>query len=163
MGGINSGRRRTIHIGAVEHYPSIDLRILKRAGLLRGGECTYDTLSWRNQAPNAFQARILIDLSDTSYASIRIHNVDENIGGIQRIGIVSAPCGLGGVRYYFVCPIGGNRCEILYLVDGKFASRKGHKLTFGSQSEGALTRARRRVRKATHATPAREDLIGTQR
>jgi len=35
MGGINSGRRRSVYRGTVEQFPAIDLRVLKRAGLLR--------------------------------------------------------------------------------------------------------------------------------
>ena len=38
MGGTNSGRKRSVHRGAVEQFPVIDMRVLKRAGLLQPGE-----------------------------------------------------------------------------------------------------------------------------
>lgn len=147
MGGPNSGRRRNIHRGAVEQFPAIDLRILKRAGLLRIGECTYTTLHWGNQAPEAPSARIFIDLSDTGDASMRIVR-PKNYGAVtERVAIECVPCPYGGFRYYFLCPLAGRRCEQLFLVDAIFASRKAHSLTYASQSEDDLSRARRKVRK----------------
>lgn len=143
MGGINSGRRRTVARGAVEHFPAIDIRVLKRAGLIRVGECTYDTLHWRNQAPEALSAKIFIDLSNTDDASMRITMAGER----HCVAIDCVPCPYGGIRAYFLCPINGTRCEQLFLVDGIFASRKAHGLTYTSQSEDALSRARRKVRK----------------
>lgn len=132
MGGINSGRQRTVTRGAVEQFPCIDLRILKRAGLIRVGECTYDTLHWRNQAPEALSAKIFIDLSDNDDASMRVIIAGER----HRVAI---DCVL--------CPINGIRCEQLFFVDGIFASRKAHSLTYASQSEDELSREQRKVRK----------------
>lgn len=143
MGGINSGRRRSVHRGAVEQFPVIDLRVLKRAGLLKPGECTYDTLRWRNQDLEALEARIFVDLSEENDASIRIAGDVPD----QRAAIECVPCPLGGYRCYFLCPLTGTRCEQLFLVDGTLASRKAHKLTYASQSEDDLSRARRKVRK----------------
>ena len=142
MGGINSGRRRSVHRGAVEQFPAIDLRILRRAGLLRPGECTYDTLRWQNQAPEALSARIFVDLSDTGDASMRIIGA----GTLnQHVAIECVPCPYGGVRCYFLCPVDGVRCQQLYLANGQFASRKAHRLTYASQSEDDLSRARRKA------------------
>lgn len=147
MGGVNSGRRRSIHRGAVEHYPTIDLRVLKRAGLIRPGECTYTTACWGNQAPEAVSARIFIDLSDAGDTSMRIVRSEDHGAMAERVAIDCVPCPYGGVRCYFLCPLIGVRCEQLFLADGIFASRKAHKLTYASQSEDELSRTRRKVRK----------------
>lgn len=143
MGGINSGRQRSVHRGAVEQFPVIDLRVLKRAGLLKPGECTYDTLRWRNQDLEAHEVRIFVDLSDEDDASIRIAGDVPD----QRAAIECVPCPYGGYRCYFLCPLNDMRCEQLFLVDDIFASRKAHRLTYASQSEDDLSRARRKVRK----------------
>jgi len=143
MGGMNSGRRRTVHRGAVEQYPALDLRILRRAGLMRPGECTYDTLTWRNQAPNALSVRIFIDLSDERQGSIRLRG--DAI--IQNITLTAIPSGFGGMRHHMLCPIAARPCDVLYLVDGMFASRRAHRLTYRSQSEDELGRARRKASK----------------
>lgn len=147
MGGINSGRRRSVNRGAVEQYPCIDLRVLRRAGLLRAGECTYTTLHWEDQAPEALSARIFVDLSNSDDASMRIIT-SAHYGGItERVPIECVPCPYDGSRCYYLCPLTGRRCEQLFLVDAIFASRKAHSLTYASQSEDALSRARRKVRK----------------
>ena len=143
MGGINSGRRRSVHRGAVEQFPVVDLRVLRRSELLKRGECTYDTLCWRNQDLEALEVRIFVDLSDENDASIRIAGDVPD----QRAAIECVPCPLGGYRCYFLCPLNGKRCEQLFLVDSVFASRKAHKLTYASQCEDELSRARRKVRK----------------
>jgi hypothetical protein len=147
MGGINSGRRRSVNRGAVEQHPCIDLRILRRAELLRAGGCTYTTLSWGNQATGALSVRIFIDLSDTGDASMRIVRCEDYGATAQRVAIECVPCPYGGARCYFLCPLIGVRCEQVFLADGIFASRKAHKLTYASQSENELSRARRKVRK----------------
>jgi hypothetical protein len=147
MGGVNSGRRRSIHRGAVEQYPVIDLRVLRRAGLLSAGQCTYTTLHWGNQALEALSVRIFIDLSDTADAAMRIVVSADDGATIDRVAIECVPCPYGGTRCYFLCPLIGVRCEQLFLADGIFASRKAHKLTYASQSENELSRARRKVRK----------------
>lgn len=146
MGGINSGRQRSVYSGAVEQFPAIGLRILRRAGLLRPGECTYDTLRWQNQAPEALSARIFIELSNAGDASMRI--VIAGCGGTinQRVAIECIPCRYGGIRCYFLCPIDDTRCELLHLAGGMFASRKAYRLTYAAQSENELSRARRKVR-----------------
>lgn len=147
MGGVNSGRRRSIHRGAVEQYPAIDLRVLRRAGLLSAGQCTYTTLHWGNQAPEALSVRIFIDLSDAGDASMRILRSEDCGAMAERVAIECVPSLYSGVRCYFLCPLIGVRCEQLFLADGIFASRKAHKLTYASQSEDELSRARRKVRK----------------
>ena len=61
MSGINSGRRRTITSGAIEQFPSIALRVLKRAGLIRAGEYTYNTVGPQHAQrapPSAFPSAI---------------------------------------------------------------------------------------------------------
>ena len=140
MGGVKSGRRRSIHRGAVEQYPAIDL-------LLIAGQCTYTTLHWGNQAPEALSVRIFIDLSDTGDASMRIVRSEDYGATAERVGIECVPSLYGGVRCYFLCPLIGVRCEQLFMADGIFASRKAHKLTYASQSEDELSRARRKVSK----------------
>ncbi len=143
MGGINSGRKRSVHRGAVEQFPVIDMRVLKRAGLLKPDECTYYTLCWQNKDLEKLEVRIFVDLSDENDASIRI------AGDVpaQRGAIECVLCPYGGYRYYFLCPLSGDRCEQLFVVDNIFASRKAHKLTYASQSEDDLSRARRKARK----------------
>lgn len=80
-------------------------------------------------------------------AAMRIVVCGDDGATIDRVAIECVPCPYGGVRCYFLCPLIGVRCEQLFLADGIFASRNAHKLTYSSQSEDELSRARRKVRK----------------
>jgi hypothetical protein len=102
-------------------------------------------LRWQNQALEALSVRIFIDLSDIGDASMRIVGA-VGAGTInQRAAIECVACPYGGVRCYFLCPVVGVRCQQLFFADGLFASRKAHRLTYASQSEDDLSRARRKA------------------
>lgn len=147
MGGINSGRRPTTNIGTVETMPFVDMRALRRLGLIHPGERTCDTLRWSNGAGIVAEARVSVDLSDIDSATIRIAAVSPTPPVQQRIAIEAIDCHFGGHRFYFLCPLEGHRCEVLYFVNGTFASRQAHSLSYTAQRVSELSRARRRRRK----------------
>ena len=49
------------------------------------------------------------------------------------VGLVSTEVGFGGRRWWFLCPVSGRRCAVLYLPRGayKFGSAKGYGLAYG--------------------------------
>lgn len=55
----------------------------------------------------------------------------------------------GGKRWWFLCPITGARCAVLYSPAGQpyFASRKAFKLKYESQKESRMARFQRRYHK----------------
>ena len=54
---------------------------------------------------------------------------------------------LGGTRRWFVCPVTGARCRILYLVEGQWISRRAFRGAYPSQRISARERrAREAVR-----------------
>jgi hypothetical protein len=65
----------------------------------------------------------------------------------QQIAIDALPSSFGGHRCYFICPITAVRCEVLYYLNGRFASRKTHRLSYAVQGMTDLSRARRKVAK----------------
>lgn len=147
MGGIGSGRKRTVHQGVVEDALALDIRILRRLGVARSGECVIDTLRWSIGGLEAPSVRLRIDLSDIDRCDMRIDGdmLDEIVH--QHITIDAVPSGFGGHRHYFICPVAGTRCEVLSYVDGRFASRRAHGLAYASQSQDDLGRAHRRMAK----------------
>tara|TARA_R110000772_G_scaffold27017_1_gene69114 strand:- start:4602 stop:5192 length:591 start_codon:yes stop_codon:yes gene_type:complete len=147
MGGIGSGRQRYRNRGAVEDHPALDLRILKRLQLLMPGECTYDVLRWSNGGLSVAEARIFVDLEELHSAQIKIHMQVADNSISQHIDIEADACGLGGHRYYMICPINGTRNQILYWCNDQFASRQAHALTYRSQTSTELSRARKRTAK----------------
>jgi hypothetical protein len=126
------------------------MRALRRLGFVRAGECIIDTLRWSNGGLGVATARVRVDLSDIDSATLTIR-AQTHCGAIkQRVAVVATACRFGGHRFYFLCPDDGHRCEVLYLVGGRFASRRSHGLSYTVQGMDRLARVRRRRRKLRH-------------
>jgi hypothetical protein len=67
----------------------------------------------------------------------------------QTIALVTTKPHFGGTRWWFICPVTGERVGRLHLPPGasQFASRVHHDLTYACQSEDVHDRAARRARK----------------
>src|SRR3546814_2376883 len=131
MGGIGSGARRSTHIGNVEEMLALDIRILRRLGVVRTGECTCDTVQWSIDGLSALSPRLRVDLSDIERGggmTISGHMPDSAIN--QRVAIEMVPSPFGGHRCYFICPFTARRCDILYYAGGRFGSREAQRLSY---------------------------------
>lgn len=148
MGGIGSGARRSANAGDIENALALDIRVLRRLGVVRAGECVCDTVHWSSGGLNARSARLRVDLSDVERGGAMTIVAQMPDGAInQRIVIEAVPSALGGWRCYFVCPITARRCEILYHAGGGFASREAQRLSYATQNMTDLSRVRRRAAK----------------
>jgi hypothetical protein len=67
----------------------------------------------------------------------------------QRISLTTTRPRFGGTRWWFICPVTGERVGRLYLPPGasQFASRRAHGLAYACQTESINERAARRRRK----------------
>jgi hypothetical protein len=156
MGGIRSGARRSANVGNVEDTLALDIRLLRRLGVVAPGECIIDTVRWNIGGLNAPNARLRIDLSDIERGGVMAITGRMPGGAIMQdiaIEIVSAP--FGGHRCYFICPTTGCRCEVVYFAHGRFASRKAQRLTYAVQGMTELSAA------VSKATKLRRRLRGT--
>jgi hypothetical protein len=148
MGGMGSGARRSSNIGNVEEAIALDIRALRRLGVVTPGTCRIDTVYWRIGGLRTSSVRLRVDLSDIERGGDMMVTGDMPGGAIkQRIAIDAVPAHMGGHRCYYICPTTGERCEVLYYADGRFASRKAHRLSYAVQSMNALSAARLRVGK----------------
>ena len=147
MGGFGSGAQRSSYEGNVEDALALDIRVLRRLGVVRPGECVIDTICWSINAHERPTARLRIDLSDDHRCtmSLKANMLDDAVS--QSVEVVAVPAGFGGVRHYFLCPVSQRRCEVLYYAGGRFASRQAQRLTFSSQSMTDLSRAQCKVAK----------------
>lgn len=146
MGGIGSGARRSTNIGNVEDARALDIRVLRRLGVVRSGECVCDTVRWSIDGLSASSARLRVDLSAIERGGTMTITGDMPDGTIkQRIAIEAVPSSLGGWRCYFLCPVTARRCEVLYYARGRFASRDAQKLSYAVQSMTDLSRARHKA------------------
>ena len=148
MGGIGSGALRSAKIGNVEDMLTLDIRALRRLGVVRAGECVIDTVQWLKRGPRASSARLRSDLSTIERGGTMTIIGDMPDGAIsQHIAVEAVPSAFGGHRCYFICPISAERCEVLYYARGRFASRGAQGLTYAAQNMTDLSRACRKVAK----------------
>jgi hypothetical protein len=151
MGGIGSGARRSTHIGNVEEMLALDIRTLRRLGVVAPGECIINTLHWSIGGLSTASARLRVDLSDIERGGI-ITITGNMPGGTlkQDVAIDALPSEFGGHRCYLVCPVTAKRCEIIYYAGGRFASRAAQRLSYAVQSMNDLGRVRRKAAKLCH-------------
>jgi len=148
MGGIGSGARRSTHIGNVEQMVALDIRVLRRLGVVRTGECTCDTVHWSVGGLSTASARLRVDLSDIERVGVMAISGDMPGRGIkQHVAIEMAPSPFGGHRCYFICPLTARRCEVLYYAGGRFGSREAQRLSYAVQGMNDPSRARRKAAK----------------
>lgn len=148
MGGIGSGARRSTHIGNVEESLALDIRVLRRLGVVRAGECTCDTVQWSIDGLSASSVRLRIDLSDIERGGGMTIIGEMRDGAInQHIAIEMVPSSFGGHRCYFICPFTARRCEVIYYAGGRFGSRDAQRLTYAVQGMNDVSRARRKTAK----------------
>lgn len=148
MVGIGSGARRSTHIGNVEQMLALDIRALRRLGVVRPGECTCDTVQWSIGGLSVSSARLRVDLSDIERGGVMAITCDMPDGSSnQRVAIEMVPSPFGGNRCYFICPFTARRCEVLYYAGGRFGSREAQRLSYAVQGMNDLSRARRKAAK----------------
>ena len=148
MGGIGSGARRSTHIGNVEEMLALDIRVLRRLGVVRAGECVRDTVHWSIGGLSASSVRLRVDLSDIERGGVMAIIGDLPDGAInQRVAIEMVPSPFEGRRCYFICPITSQRCEVIYYAGGRFGSREAQRLSYAVQGMDDLSRARRKAAK----------------
>lgn len=148
MGWTGSGAQRSTQVGNVEDAVALDIRVLRRLGVVRAGECICDTVRWSSAGLNARSARLRVDLDDIERGGTMNITGDMPDGAIcQQIAIEAVPSRFGGWRCYFVCPITAKRCEVIYYAGGRFASREAQRLSYAVQGMTNMGRARRRAAK----------------
>jgi hypothetical protein len=128
----------------VDFVPRLDIRKLRRNGGLRPGNDTRAVQEWSWGGRVVANVAVRIDLRDADAGQMIVGFIFDGQEVRQAIDIVSRPMPYGGRRYYFVCPRRGHRCEVLALVDGQFASRQAHRLTYQTQTATLLERLRGR-------------------
>jgi hypothetical protein len=148
MGGYLSGRYRTANRGAIEHAQRIDVRRLKQLGLVCSGAYVASTLRWSRHGEEYASVGISVDLSNGAGGAMNLAYSNHGVTQNQTVQIVAQPCRYGGHRFYFRCPVTGDRVAGLALAAGHFVSRKAARLTYSSQSEDKLGRLYRTRAKA---------------
>jgi hypothetical protein len=145
MGGGGSGRRW--HYSAkntTETYRSIDVRWLKREGMLSLGANRRITWSRGAEITGSINIRAEPDRVILDYRQ-RDHGGEWQAENYP-VNLTTTPCHIGGERHWFLCPARGcgQRVAVIYG-GGIFACRKCHQLAYPSQREDPSDRAVRRA------------------
>ena len=144
MGGFSSGRYRTRNRGSVEQALRLDIRAMRRRGMLVEG--VWAQAPWRWTWSDGREAGSIQVIANLTSPEDRHVTLSYSVGGEprrERVALVATPMRFGGVRYYFVCPQTALRCEVLACVGGRFASIKAQRLSYASQSADEIDRLRR--------------------
>ena len=145
MGGSGSGRRW--HFGAkdtIDSYRSIDVRWLKREGMLSPGASRRITWSRHGEIVASINVRAELDRVILNYR--HRSGGDEWKDESYPIRLTTTPCHMGGERHWFLCPARGCGQRVAVLYGGRiFACRKCYQLAYPSQRENFGDRLARRA------------------
>jgi hypothetical protein len=146
MGGIGSGRRNQNGRNLTSDQRALDIRWLKRRGLLKPG-LSFD-LSWTRCGRTLAAIGVLVGTG-----KLMLSYRHQPFGGEWQereypVYLTDTACNFGGGRAWFTCPAPGcaRRIGVLWLSgSGVFACRHCCRLGYASQREAAGDRAARRA------------------
>lgn len=137
MGGYGSGWQGARKV-TVESSLVLSITTLVRKKALVPSTRTSGSLDWTysgNDKPHAsigYEANLI----DLDCAWLRLHYKANDVQVDYRVKLVTTTPRYGGLRWWFICPLGGPKFRVakLYLPPGAkhFGSREGHGLTYKS-------------------------------
>ena len=149
MGGFGSGRYSSMP--TMESGLTLDLGRLIRQRNVRPGEHVAGSLVWTRTRSGEKLGEIGYEaqLSNDGLQWVRLHYSVNSVPMDYKVYVEATRCNFGGVRWWWSCPLTGNRVLKLYLPPGakKFAARAAYRLPYRSQRETQIDR--------THAAKAR--------
>jgi hypothetical protein len=105
---------------------------------------TTEKISWRSSMTGkATTVCLLVDVTDEPFAILMCSITDREGNKTDynyEVSLVTTPCNLGGVRYWFACPSCGGRVAVLYLAPGEvyFRCRHCNNLSYRSRNRCRL-------------------------
>lgn len=128
----------------VEDTASLDILSMQKAGVFKKGRGHRWTCTWERGDEKGNSIAYWLEAVSRSNFGLALHFEYSHTpynGETQNLDylvpVVPTPCNLGGVRWWYLCPLSNclKRCRILYLPYGAeyFGCRKCHKLTYESR------------------------------
>lgn len=137
-GGYRSGAGRPASFAKTHQFLSLDVRDLRRRGLLRIGH----GFSWYWSRGDEPCGSVGVSVTDEPAVHLMYRQNDEPRHDVLRLSRTA--CHLGGSREWFTCPRCGRRVALIYLASGA-GCRRCLRLRYQSQSEDFLDRSWRRT------------------
>jgi hypothetical protein len=144
-GGHRYGAGRPGWKAKAEQSLPLDVRRMHRAGVLWAGY--RGSWKWTNSYTDEFVGRIGFTAERGGLALSYLLDGEPRD---QYVPLTETPCHFGGVRQWFICPIGGERVAVLYMNRGRFACRRCNCIAYLSQSDDLSGRAWRKQSKLEH-------------
>lgn len=144
MGGIGSGRHFQFGADTTERFCSLDVRWLKREGILSHGNRRRITWSRRGEVTDSINiqsepGRLILDYCQRN-------QVGEWQAKRYPVYLDTTSCHMGGERHWFLCPALGCGRRVAILYGGAiYACRHCYRLAYPSQRETPGDRASRRA------------------
>ena len=126
-GGARYGAGRPSCRVKAEQLQRLDIRVWRKRGLLWVGGT--NTWSWWRGNESSGNIRFTVNEH-----SVRLTYSVSGTDASQTIWTTTTPCGYGGSRRWFACPVCGGRCEVLYQRSGRFACRSCQRVSYTTQS-----------------------------
>ena len=126
----------------VEEKLDLSIFRLNKWNLLNGYASTTVTWTWRLSGRKN-SIRVIVNTEDDPYVRLQYTLTDRegNKKDIDfEVRLTTTPCNFGGVRYWFCCPLCGQRVGCLYSHDDYFCCRTCANLTYESRNESRLGR-----------------------
>jgi hypothetical protein len=142
VGGFGSGQRWSKK-SVVESCYSIDTATLKRWKLLSPGTSySAGSFEWGREQNNGASVSYRLTVGQTTGTLQLLYSMkSQNAELDYTVRLVTTACHLGGVRWWFICPLVkagvacGRRVRKLYLCGKYFGCRHCHNLTYRSSQE----------------------------
>ena len=150
MGGLGSGSRFDKK-NVVEDYDALDVRHLKRNGVLQPG--ARGSISWSRRGGEVSSIGLRAERGRVVLKYRHKKGFSDWQDVEQSVPLTWTPCNLGGHRPWFMCPgvvngrYCGRRVAILYSAGLYFLCRHCYDLSYCSRQESQRYRALRRAQK----------------
>ena len=128
----------------VEEACDLTVFQLKRFGMLVDGLHSATVVTWvQKHTGKETHVRVEVNTIGEPYVKFTYFVSDREGNATtcdSEANLVTTPCNLGGVRYWFACPWCGTRVGSLYLVPGErlFKCRDCNNLTYRSRNRGTM-------------------------
>jgi hypothetical protein len=131
-GGMRFGAGRPGYRARAESLQRVDIRIWHRGGYLAAGRCF--SWCWNRGGEPAGSIGVRAHGRDALTLEYMVGNEGARHDGSQSIRLAHTPCGFGGSRPWFLCPVCQRRSGVLFLRGGRFACRVCQRVAYASQS-----------------------------
>jgi hypothetical protein len=118
---------------------------LRKDGMLSSGYSSGTRIWSSNRTDKKTIIGLAVDITDDPYVRL-IYAVTDREGKRTdydyQVSLVTTPCNLGGVRYWFGCPDCGRRVAVLYLAPGDvyFRCRHCNNLSYHSRNNCSVAK-----------------------